>query len=148
MWEVVPIISITVYAISLFILSLWLGIEVMDKRTYWFAFLKTTDIFGVAFLLELTSRWYFFVRIGEESVIVAVLLAMICALISLVFVGVACLLCFFLYLGFKKLYRFSLSGPVGKIKARTKRWLDGNWRLADDITKKGIRKAFKDYWGF
>jgi hypothetical protein len=148
MWEIIPSISIVVYLIALFILSLWRGVDAMDKRIYWFAFLKTTDIFGVVFLIELTSRWYFFLRTTEESVIVRALLAMMCALISLIFVGIACALCFLLYIALKRLYHFSFSKPIKKVKERTKRWLDGNWRLADDIVKKGIRKAFMDYWGF
>ncbi len=148
MWEIIPKISVTIYATSLFIISLWYSIGVMNKRTFWFSFLKITDVFGVLFLLELTSRWYFAIRADGEHVVFAIFLAILAAFCSLVIVGVALGIGVFLYFCFKRIYHFSLSGPIEKTKARTKRWLDGNWRLADNIVKKGLLQAFKDYWGF
>jgi hypothetical protein len=60
-------------------------------------------------------------------------------------IAVLCVVLAFLYIGLKKLYRFALSKPAEKVKARTKKWIDRNWRTADNIVEKGLWKTFKDY---
>lgn len=146
-WIVTPKISIFIYLVSLLILVMWSLAEVMSKRTRWFAFLKVTDIFAVLFLVELTSRWYFFIRGQEESILLSIALGLLGAVFSLVIIAAALFFLALLCIGLKKLYHFSLTGPVNKIKARTGRWIDSNWETADNITKKGLWKTFRDYMG-
>jgi hypothetical protein len=117
----------------------------MEKRNFWFTFLKLTEFFGFLALVELTSRWYFFARGNEETVVVSICLAVLATFGTILGLIVIGFVCAFLYIALKKLYRFTLSGPVGKIRARTQKLIDNNWRTADKIVEKGLWKTFKDY---
>jgi magnesium-transporting ATPase (P-type) len=146
MWMIIPKFSLAIYAFAFFAIYMWCFMQALNKREFWFAFLKITEIGVILALLEHSSGWYWLIRADGETIGTSILMAILGVLATAIgFFGFA-LLCAFLYFASKKIYRFALSGPVAKIKARIRRWLDGNWRTADKIVEQGLWKVIRNWW--
>lgn len=137
--KVVPFL----FAIAVLVISVWHRYGVLSKRNYWFTFLKLTEAAAILALIELTSRWYWFAR-TQESVISAMFLAVVGAMICVVIYGTFIFCSVVFVLGTRRFYRFCLNTSTDKMKLWLKRKVESNWRRADSIVEKGVWKTFFD----